>query len=191
MNKSINFSSVTVSPRFWISRTRAGGKVKPWGSEPRHFPHKIYAISSSKLEFGETPAASKTSQALSPYLFPQVQSASWRFSSSFGAASLRRMQSWSMEAEMVIIPLRKMFSFPRLPHQVAILGSGLAFLRSLTDCFFACPLLLLTNPEGSGRRHGFRVFSYREMKAATNNFHSSNKIGEGAFGSVYKVIRPV
>ncbi|KAK4798416.1 hypothetical protein SAY86_030742 [Trapa natans] len=40
--------------------------------------------------------------------------------------------------------------------------------------------------DGSARRHDFRLFSYREMKAATNNFNSSNKIGEGAFGSVYK-----
>ncbi|KAK4767169.1 hypothetical protein SAY86_014919 [Trapa natans] len=33
---------------------------------------------------------------------------------------------------------------------------------------------------------GFRVFPYEEMKAATNSFHPSNKIGEGGFGSVYK-----
>ncbi|KAH7537406.1 hypothetical protein FEM48_Zijuj03G0089200 [Ziziphus jujuba var. spinosa] len=30
------------------------------------------------------------------------------------------------------------------------------------------------------------AFSYNELKAATNNFSSSNKIGEGGFGSVYK-----
>lgn len=34
----------------------------------------------------------------------------------------------------------------------------------------------------------FRVFSYEEMKAATNGFHASNKIGEGGFGTVYQVI---
>ncbi|XP_030522181.2 putative serine/threonine-protein kinase [Rhodamnia argentea] len=33
---------------------------------------------------------------------------------------------------------------------------------------------------------GFRVFSYKEMKAATKEFHPSNKIGEGGFGSVFK-----
>ncbi|CAO2824266.1 unnamed protein product [Amaranthus hypochondriacus] len=33
---------------------------------------------------------------------------------------------------------------------------------------------------------GFRVFSYKELKIATSDFKSSNKIGEGSFGSVYK-----
>ncbi|EOY07815.1 LRR receptor-like serine/threonine-protein kinase isoform 1 [Theobroma cacao] len=32
----------------------------------------------------------------------------------------------------------------------------------------------------------FTVFSYSELKAATHGFSASNKIGEGAFGSVYK-----
>ena len=30
-------------------------------------------------------------------------------------------------------------------------------------------------------------FTYRQIKAATNNFNATNKIGEGGFGSVYKV----
>ena len=32
-----------------------------------------------------------------------------------------------------------------------------------------------------------QVFSYATIKAATNNFLSKNKIGEGGFGPVYKV----
>lgn len=32
------------------------------------------------------------------------------------------------------------------------------------------------------------MFSYKEMKAATMGFHPSNKIGEGGFGSVFKVL---
>ncbi|KAJ0083115.1 hypothetical protein Patl1_10397 [Pistacia atlantica] len=31
------------------------------------------------------------------------------------------------------------------------------------------------------------TFTYRQLKAATNNFGHANKIGEGGFGSVYKV----
>ncbi|XP_061374250.1 putative serine/threonine-protein kinase [Gastrolobium bilobum] len=32
----------------------------------------------------------------------------------------------------------------------------------------------------------FRVFTYNQLKSATRNFHSSDKVGEGGFGSVYK-----
>ncbi|KAI3912912.1 hypothetical protein MKW92_011728 [Papaver armeniacum] len=31
-----------------------------------------------------------------------------------------------------------------------------------------------------------KVFTYRELRSATNNFHISNKIGKGGFGIVYK-----
>ena len=33
-----------------------------------------------------------------------------------------------------------------------------------------------------------KLFTYNELKMATGNFHYSNKIGEGGFGVVYKVI---
>jgi len=32
------------------------------------------------------------------------------------------------------------------------------------------------------------TFSYAELRAATGDFNSSNKLGEGGFGAVYKVI---
>ena len=32
------------------------------------------------------------------------------------------------------------------------------------------------------------TFSYAELKAATDDFNPSNKLGEGGFGKVYKVI---
>jgi len=33
----------------------------------------------------------------------------------------------------------------------------------------------------------FRVFKMETLAAATQNFHDDNKLGEGGFGSVYKV----
>lgn len=35
---------------------------------------------------------------------------------------------------------------------------------------------------------GFRVYSYNELKSATNGFSAANKVGEGGFGTVYKVL---
>lgn len=36
-----------------------------------------------------------------------------------------------------------------------------------------------------------KLYSYKELQVATQNFNVSNKIGEGGFGSVYKVILPL
>ena len=42
------------------------------------------------------------------------------------------------------------------------------------------------NPDGQDQEN-FRIFSCKELKSATNGFHASNKLGEGGFGSVFKV----
>ena len=39
---------------------------------------------------------------------------------------------------------------------------------------------------GSDASH-LQVFKFANIKAATNNFSSANKLGEGGFGPVYKV----
>ena len=43
----------------------------------------------------------------------------------------------------------------------------------------------LTELRGLDLQIGF--FTYRQIKAATNNFNAAKKIGEGGLGSVYKV----
>jgi hypothetical protein len=32
------------------------------------------------------------------------------------------------------------------------------------------------------------LFNFQELTSATNNFHQSNKLGQGGFGPVYKVM---
>ena len=46
-------------------------------------------------------------------------------------------------------------------------------------------MMPLTELRGLDLQTGF--FTYRQIKAATNNFNAINTIGEGGFGSVYKV----
>ena len=46
--------------------------------------------------------------------------------------------------------------------------------------------ILLTDLKGLDLQTG--SFTLRQLKAATNNFDSANKIGEGGFGIVYKVL---
>ena len=54
-----------------------------------------------------------------------------------------------------------------------------------------------TSPRGipelyEEKAHHLRVFSFRELRQATNDFSTVFKIGEGGFGSVYKgSIQPV
>ncbi|THU63877.1 hypothetical protein C4D60_Mb01t20480 [Musa balbisiana] len=44
------------------------------------------------------------------------------------------------------------------------------------------------NLEGFSSENNISLFSYIELKSATDNFHPSNKIGRGGFGIVYKGI---
>ena len=55
----------------------------------------------------------------------------------------------------------------------------------MLDAVWHLNLLPLTDLRGLDLQTGF--FTYRQIKAATNNFCTSNKLGEGGFGSVYKV----
>ena len=50
-------------------------------------------------------------------------------------------------------------------------------------------LILWTVLRGLDLQTGF--FTFKQIKAATNNFDLTNKIGEGGFGSVYKVRKAI
>lgn len=40
---------------------------------------------------------------------------------------------------------------------------------------------------GATELQGPNVYSYKDLKTATNNFSEENKLGQGGFGDVYKV----
>lgn len=41
---------------------------------------------------------------------------------------------------------------------------------------------------GATELQGPNTYNYKDLKSATNNFSEKNKIGEGGFGDVYKVL---
>ncbi|VVA12257.1 PREDICTED: putative serine/threonine- [Prunus dulcis] len=51
---------------------------------------------------------------------------------------------------------------------------------------FSSPGIVDDNTHGLQFLQNVHAFTYKELKVATNDFHPSNKIGEGGFGSVYK-----
>ncbi|XP_054800774.1 putative serine/threonine-protein kinase [Prosopis cineraria] len=57
-------------------------------------------------------------------------------------------------------------------------------LCSLSACFSRS--VQHQTEQGRESEGTFRVFTYSELKSATQRFDSSNKIGEGGFGTVYK-----
>ncbi|XP_059669789.1 putative serine/threonine-protein kinase [Cornus florida] len=59
------------------------------------------------------------------------------------------------------------------------------FSLSFSNC---CNLSADVNKITHGKQitENFHIFSYNELKAATHGFSSSNKIGEGGFGCIYK-----
>ena len=75
------------------------------------------------------------------------------------------------------------FSLPHHHHHhlLVCLPNSYSFL-SLLIVFSSHPSIV-----EEGNEENFRVFTYNELKSATSGFHPTNKIGEGGFGTVYKV----
>ncbi|KAL5665961.1 hypothetical protein ACJX0J_026069, partial [Zea mays] len=69
------------------------------------------------------------------------------------------------------------FFFPALPAACSSLEMALV-RRCLCGSEEDCRALL--------GMENLRLFSYREIRAGTNNFDQSNKLGRGGFGTVYK-----
>ena len=68
-----------------------------------------------------------------------------------------------------------------LPFIIYTFCYSLSISRKFSNFFY-----LLTELRGLDLQTGY--FTLRHIKAATGNFDLANKIGEGGFGPVYKVI---
>ncbi|KAK9283799.1 hypothetical protein L1049_012053 [Liquidambar formosana] len=60
------------------------------------------------------------------------------------------------------------------------------FSFSCSTCFSPSTKVVNGKRGGVEALQNLHAFSYNELKVATNGFGSSNKIGKGGFGSVYK-----
>lgn len=73
-----------------------------------------------------------------------------------------------------------------IPH---LFGSQFRHVRSVNFIQLWVGSVIHPTEEHEGGSDGsFRVFTHRELVTATRGFHPSEKVGEGGFGSVYKVI---
>ncbi|RDX69114.1 Cold-responsive protein kinase 1, partial [Mucuna pruriens] len=85
----------------------------------------------------------------------------------------------------------KTFIYIRNPNIMLLLSADMMkILCSFFSCFSSSTNNQQNNidfPEGDHLNDGtFRLFTYNQLKLATRNFHSSDKVGEGGFGFVYK-----
>lgn len=51
------------------------------------------------------------------------------------------------------------------------------------------PMRISAKGEDQSNEHELPIFSFASIALSTNNFSDSNKLGEGGFGPVYKVVQ--
>jgi hypothetical protein len=61
-------------------------------------------------------------------------------------------------------------------------------IDSVKRLLYKVHIKLLATEDLDGNASNLQVFSYTTIKAATNNFSSEKKLGEGGYGPVYKVL---
>ena len=62
------------------------------------------------------------------------------------------------------------------------------FIDSAKRLLYKVRIKILAAEDLNGNASSLQVFSYSAINAATNNFSSENKLGEGGYGPVYKVL---
>ena len=77
-----------------------------------------------------------------------------------------------------------MCNFPYFLFLIVVAGTAAIVTKTLYKI-----RRYLSAPEQDleGNASDLTVFSYLTVKAATNNFSKDNKLGQGGFGTVYKV----
>lgn len=78
-----------------------------------------------------------------------------------------------MQQKCSISSISNLLGIPYFVYLLLIIQSNLFCLKIHSLCY------------SSGKN--LKLFSYDELRAATKNFHASNKIGQGGFGTVCKV----
>ena len=88
-----------------------------------------------------------------------------------------------------------MIKFTTSIYKIDVLNIFLSSLFLVTACIDSVKRLLykvrikiLAAEDLNGNASNLQVFSYSAINAATNKFSSENKLGEGGYGPVYKVL---
>jgi hypothetical protein len=103
------------------------------------------------------------------------------------ASSIRRCfcgPEQDLEGTLYCLLDRRFFKFFQITALHARGRTGRAVAQ--IELTLVVAAILFSEP-GLFSMENLRLFSYRDIRTATNNFAQHNKIGRGGFGTVYKV----